>query len=179
MSFPEGTRRSCGHFISTAPNQCPSNAISVRTGTSIARSFAAPPRSGRSMMKQAATASAPIWRSSFTAPSAVPPVAMRPGYPVIFGDAAASGAALAFSMSRPYNFRTLGRFRTLGGYADVSFLTQIRSRIGIGGGALSRRANGPWPSRPCDLFDPRLACRLRGQSDRRPEREHVRQLCGL
>src|SRR6202041_1087278 len=35
--------------------QFPSNAISVRTGTSIARNFAAPPRSGRSMMKQAAT----------------------------------------------------------------------------------------------------------------------------
>src|SRR5216684_6251683 len=28
--------------------QCPSNAISVRTGTSMARNFAAPPRSGRS-----------------------------------------------------------------------------------------------------------------------------------
>ena len=43
-----------------ATAQWPSNVISVRTGTSIARSFAAPPRSGRSMMKQAATTSAPI-----------------------------------------------------------------------------------------------------------------------
>ena len=175
MSFPEGTRRSCGHFTKSMPLE-----RHQRSHQHVHRPQLRPPlRSGRSMMKQAATASAPIWRSSFTAPSAVPPVAMRPGYPVIFGDAASSGAALAFSMSRPYNFRTLGRFRTLGGYADVSLLTQIRSRIGIGGGALSGRANGPCPSRPCDLFDPRLACRLRRQSDRRPEREHVRQLCGL
>jgi hypothetical protein len=35
------------------------------------------------------------------------------GYPVISGDAPAGGAALAFLMSRPYNFRTLG------GSADV------------------------------------------------------------
>jgi hypothetical protein len=51
----------------SAPVECPSNVISVRTGTFIARSLAAPPRSGRSMMKQAATTSAPIWRSSLTA----------------------------------------------------------------------------------------------------------------
>jgi len=36
-------------------NQCPSNAIRVRTGTSSLRSFSAPPRSGKSMMKQAAS----------------------------------------------------------------------------------------------------------------------------
>src|SRR6185312_6813626 len=58
-------------------DQCPSNDISVRTGTSIARNLSAPPKSGRSMMKQAARTLAPIWRSSLTAPSAVPPVATR------------------------------------------------------------------------------------------------------
>jgi hypothetical protein len=39
-----------------------------------------------------------------------------PGYPVTFGDATASGAALAFLISGAYNFRTLG------GGADVYFL---------------------------------------------------------
>src|SRR3979411_733030 len=90
-------------------------------------------------------------------------------YPVTFGDATASGTALAFLISSPYSFRTLG------GSADVYFLKQIRSRIRIGG-ALSRRANGLRPSRPCDILDPKLARRLRGQSDRRPGREHLRQL---
>ena len=39
--------------------QCPSKAISVRTGTPSFLIFSAPPRSGRSMTKQAATMSAP------------------------------------------------------------------------------------------------------------------------
>src|SRR6266699_1330419 len=94
------------------------------------------------------------------------------GYPVTFGDATASGAALAFLISRPYSFRTLG------GSADVHFLKQVRSRIRIGG-ALSRRANGPCPSRPRDILDPKLARRLRWQSNRRPELEHLRQLSEL
>src|ERR1700682_4496568 len=94
------------------------------------------------------------------------------GYPVTFGDATASGAALAFLMSRRYGARTLG------GSADVHFLKQIRSRIGIDR-ALSRRANGPCPSRPCDILDPKLARRLRWQSNRRPELEHLRQLSEL
>src|SRR5467141_1503531 len=65
----------------------------------------------------------------------------RLGYPIAFGDATASGAALALLISRRYSFRTLG------GSADVHSLKQISSRIRIGG-ALSRRANGPCPSRP-------------------------------
>src|ERR1700676_2133250 len=89
-----------------------------------------------------------------------------------FGDATASGVALAFLISRPYSFRTLG------GSADVYFLRQIRSRIGIGG-ALSGRANGECPSRPCNVLDPKLAHRLRWQSSRRPEFEHLRQLSEL
>src|SRR5258708_33600242 len=110
--------------------------------------------------------------------SACPSGAMREwsshatlGYPVTFGDAMAS-AALAFLISGAYSFRTLC------GSADVHFRRQIRSRIGIGG-ALSRRANGPCPSRPCDILDPKLARRLRWQSDRRPELEHLRQLSEL
>ena len=66
---------------------------------------------------------------------------------LVFGDATASGAALAFLMSRPYSLRTLG------GHADVDFLKQISSRIGIGG-ALSRRANGPCPGRPVTYWIP-------------------------
>src|ERR1700681_4927186 len=92
--------------------------------------------------------------------------------PVADGEATASGAALAFLISRPYSFRTLG------GSADVHFLKQIRSRIRIGS-ALSGRANGPCPSRPCDILDPELARRLRWQSNRRPELEHLRQLSEL
>jgi hypothetical protein len=53
----------------------------------------------------------------------------------------------------------------LGGCADVHFLEQIGSRIRIGG-ALSRRAGGPCPS-PNDILDPKLALRLRWQSNRR------------
>ncbi len=64
--------------------QWPSKAISVRTGTSSASSFLRPPRSGRSMTKQAATMSAPIWRKSLTAPSAVPPVAIRSSTRITF-----------------------------------------------------------------------------------------------
>src|ERR1700738_1032660 len=94
------------------------------------------------------------------------------GYPVTFGDATAIGAALAFLISRPYSFRTLG------GNADVYFLKQIRSRIRIRGD-LSRGANGRCPSRPCDILDPKLARRLRWQSNRRPELEHLRQLSEL
>ncbi len=40
-------------------SQCPSNDTKVRTGTSSARSLAAPPSSGRSITKQAASTSAP------------------------------------------------------------------------------------------------------------------------
>src|ERR1700730_17781770 len=87
------------------------------------------------------------------------------GYP-------ASGGALAFLMSRRYSFRTLG------GGADVDFLKQIRSRIGIGG-ALSGRANGPCPSRPRELLDSRLARRLWWQSNGRSRLEHLRQLSEL
>src|SRR5712671_6316885 len=96
----------------------------------------------------------------------------RLGYPTAFGDATASGAALAFLISGRYSFRALG------GSADVHLLKQISSRIGIGG-ALSRRANGPCPSRPRDILDPKLARRLRWQSNRRPELEHLRQLSEL
>src|SRR5262249_49645094 len=64
--------------------------MSVRTGTSSLRSLAAPPRSGRSMMKQAASTCAPNWRNSLTAPSAVPPSPAG-------GDTSADGdARLAF-----------------------------------------------------------------------------------
>ena len=48
---------------------------------------------------------------------------------------------------------------------DVYFRKQIRSRIRIGG-ALSRRANGPCPGRPCDILDPKLARRFRRQPNR-------------
>src|SRR5437762_8360378 len=89
------------HRSNSAP-QCPSNAISVRTGTSMARSFAAPPRSGRSMMKQAATTLAPIWRSSFTAPSAVPPVAMRSSTRITRSPGWTASACISIS-SRPYS----------------------------------------------------------------------------
>src|SRR6266550_9417279 len=82
------------------------------------------------------------------------------------------GRSLAFLKSGGYSFRTLG------GSADVHFLKQFRSRIRIGG-ALSRRANGPYPSRPRDILDPKLARRLRWQSNRRPELQHLRQLSEL
>jgi hypothetical protein len=49
------------------------------------------------------------------------------GYPVTFGDAMVGGHALAFLMSRPYSFRTLG------GGADVQFRKQTRSHVRIGG----------------------------------------------
>src|SRR5258706_1926616 len=92
----------------------------------------------------------------------------KPGYPVTLGDATANGAALAFLISRRYNFGILG------GSADVHFLEQIRSRVRIGG-ALSRRADGPCPSPPCDLFDSKLGHRAPWQSKRRPEVEHFRE----
>ena len=44
----------------TNGGQCPGKATRLRTGTPSASSFAAPPRSGRSMTKQAASTSAPI-----------------------------------------------------------------------------------------------------------------------
>ena len=47
--------------------QCPSKAMRQRTGTPSASIFLAPPRSGRSMTKQAATTSAPSFCRSFTA----------------------------------------------------------------------------------------------------------------
>jgi len=82
------------------------------------------------------------------------------------------GAALAFLTSRLYNFRKPG------GSADVHFLKEISSRMRIGG-ALSGRANGPCPGRPGDILDPKLARRLRRQSSRRPELEHLRLLSEL
>src|SRR6202171_4012551 len=88
------------------------------------------------------------------------------------GEIRRSGAALAFLISGAYSCRTFG------GSTDVHVRRQIRSRIGIGG-ALSGRANGICPSRPCDILDPKLARRLRWQSGRRPELEHLRPLSEL
>src|SRR5260370_16199541 len=88
------------------------------------------------------------------------------GYPVTFGDATASGTALAFLISRPYSFRTLG------GSADVHFFKQIRSRIRIGG-ALSRRGDGPFAHPPRAIMEPQLAPRLRGGSQPPPQRRQL------
>src|SRR5260221_6763590 len=93
-------------------------------------------------------------------------VLVAAGYPVTLGDATASAAAMAFVISGGYSFRTLG------GSADVDFRRQIRSRIGIGG-ALPRRAHGPWPRRPCDILDLKLGRPLPWQSDRPPELAHL------
>ena len=97
----------------------------------------------------------------------------QPGY--FAGAMIGPPTALAFMMSRPYNFGTLG------GSVDVDFLSQIRSHIGIGGGALSGRASGSCPSscpsRPRVILDPRLAARLR-ESQRR-QLEHLRQFSEL
>src|SRR5258708_36918041 len=94
----------------------------------------------------------------------------KPGYPVTFGDATASGAALALLISRPYSFRTLG------GNVDVHSLKQTRSRIRIGGvgGALSRRGDGPFPSPPPSILGPRRTGPLCGVSNRRPQPQTLR-----
>src|SRR5688572_1708282 len=55
----------------------PSNSHSAKTLTPSFSRRLRPPTSGRSMMKQHSTSSAPILRRSVTAASAVPPVAMR------------------------------------------------------------------------------------------------------
>src|SRR4051794_28510354 len=97
----------------------------------------------------------------------------QPGY--FAGAMIGPPTALAFMMSRPYNFGKLG------GSVDVDFLSQIRSHIGIGGDALSGRASGPCPSscpsRPCVILDPRLAARLR--ESRHRQLEHLRQFSEL
>ena len=90
--------------VSSAANrlQCPSNVIRVRTGTSSLRNLSAPPRSGRSMMKQAASTCAPSWRSSLTAPSAVPPVAIRSSTRMTRSPFSTASSCISIS-SRPYS----------------------------------------------------------------------------
>jgi heat shock protein HtpX len=82
--------------------QCPSNVMRVRTGTSSLRNLSAPPRSGRSMMKQAASTCAPSWRSSLTAPSAVPPVAIRSSTRMTRSPFSTASSCISIS-SRPYS----------------------------------------------------------------------------
>src|SRR5258708_20099614 len=93
----------------------------------------------------------------------------KPGYPVTFGDATASGAALALLISRPYSFRTLG------GNVDVHSLKQTRSRIRIGGvgGALSRRAKRPSPNPPPFTFSPPPSPRPWRQINPPPNPSHL------
>ncbi len=83
-------------------DQWPGNATSVRTGTSSSASRREPPRSGRSMMKQAASTSAPRERSSLTAAVAVPPVAMRSSTRTIFSPRATPSWWISIS-SPPYS----------------------------------------------------------------------------
>ena len=83
-------------------HQCPSNEISVCTGTLSLRSFSAPPSAGRSMTKHAATTSASSWRNSFTAASAVPPVAIRSSTSTTRSPATSASACISISSS-PYS----------------------------------------------------------------------------
>src|SRR5580704_15134611 len=103
----KGQHQPCGgtppdRNLDRRSSQCPSKDISVLTGTPRALIFLAPPRSGRSITKQAATTSAPIFFKSPTAPSAEPPVAMRSSTRITLSPGATASSCISITSS-PYS----------------------------------------------------------------------------
>src|SRR5690606_38652627 len=85
-----------------AVGQWPSNAQSASACSPTSRRFRIPPSSGRSMTKLAPTTVAPSPSISFTAASAVPPVAIRSSMISTFSPAASASSCIS-TESTPYS----------------------------------------------------------------------------